>query len=458
MFKLRSKKDKENSSITKALHRSQAIIEFTPSGNIIHANENFLSTMGFTLGEIKGKHHSIFVEPTEASGADYKKFWANLAKGEFQQSEFKRITKDKKIVWLHATYNPIKNGKGDILKVIKFASDITQDKLHNADLAGQISAIHKSQAVIEFDVNGNILFANDNFLHVMRYRLDEVKGKHHSIFISPAEANSVDYKEFWQQLKKGKYQAAQYKRLSKTGEEVWIEASYNPIFDMNGNILKIVKFATDITQNIQQQAQFSLLSLVANETDNSVVITDKNGLIEYVNPGFNRLTGYSVDEVMGRKPGEILQGKHTDKETVTRIRESIKNRKPMYDEILNYDKQGHPYWISLAINPVTDANGHLSKFISIQANIDQTKRRALENDIRLEAIGQSNIVMEFDPSGVLSLANPLALKTLNVDDFSKLKRLTANLKTYISSDSWTKLQQGKFVNTELTMAQRTKTQ
>jgi methyl-accepting chemotaxis protein len=193
---------------------------------------------------------------------------------------------------------------------------------------------------------------------------------------------------------------------------------------------------------------------VANETDNSVVITDKNGLIEYVNPGFNRLTGYSLEEVVGRKPGEILQGKHTDKDTILSIRENIKNRKAMYNEILNYDKQGNPYWISLAINPVLDAKGNLSKFISIQANIDETKRRSLENDVRLEAIGQSNIVMEFDPSGILSLANALALNTLNVKNFAQLKQQTENLKSYISSDSWSKLQQDEFVNTELTISNK----
>ena len=219
---------------------------------------------------------------------------------------------------------------------------------------------------------------------------------------------------------------------------------------MNGDILKMVKFATDITQNIEQQAQFSLLSLVANETNNSVVITDKNGLIEYVNPEFIRLTDYSVDEFTDRKPGENLQGKRTDKDTVVSIRENIKNRKPLNDEVLNQDKQGNPYWISLAINPVSDDNENIHKFISIQANIDQTKRRALENDIRQNAISHSNIVMAFDPSGILTLANPLALKTLNVNGLSQLKlksaaQLTANLKSYISSDSWTKLQQGEYV-------------
>jgi len=454
MLTLRTKKDKENSSISQALHRSLAVIEFTPNGEIIHANDNFLNTMGYSFAEIKGKHHSIFVEPSEVSGSDYRKFWDSLANGKFSQAEFKRVTKNKQIVWLNATYNPIVDSKGKVTKVIKFATDITQNKLRNADLAGQISAIHKSQAVIEFDVNGNILFANENFLNVMGYRLDEIKGKHHSIFITPSEARSNEYKTFWQELKLGKYQAAQYKRLGKAGVEVWIEASYNPILDMNGDILKIVKFATDITQNIQQQAQFSLLSLVANETDNSVVITDKNGLIEYVNPGFNKLTGYSINDVIGRKPGDILQGKHTDKNTVARVRENIKNRKPFYDEILNYDKQGNPYWISLAINPVLDDNGDLSKFISIQANIDETKRRSLENDIRLDAIGLSNITMEFSPSGLLSLANPLALQTLKVEDFSQLKKLTENLKGYVSPDSWTKLQQGEFVNTELTISNK----
>lgn len=451
MFNLLKGKNNDNSAITDALNRSLAVIEFTPNGNIIHANANFLDTMGYGFNEIKGKHHSIFVDALDSSGSEYKAFWPALGKGEFKQGEFKRIKKNQEFVWLQATYNPILDSKGKVIKVIKFASDITQDKLRNADLAGQIDAIHKSQAVIEFDVSGKILTANQNFLEVMGFNLHEIQGKHHSIFIASQEAQSAEYKTFWKELGQGKYQAGQFKRLGKAGNDIWIEATYNPIFDMNGDILKIVKFATDITDNINQQTRFNLLSLVANETDNSVVITNSQGLIEYVNPGFTKLTGYQFEEVQNRKPGDILQGEHTDKKTIQRIRENLKNRTAFYDEILNYDKHGNAYWISLAINPVFDESRSLNKFISIQANIDETKRIALENSVRLDAISESNVAMEFDKEGNIIRSNPLAIQVLKVKNEQDVQRLASNLKGLLSADNWGKLQQGEFVNSEITI-------
>ena len=210
-------------------------------------------------------------------------------------------------------------------------------------------------------------------------------------------------------------------------------------------------FVKDITEEKLQQEEFAMLSLVANETDNSVIITDADGLIEYVNPGFTKLSGYNFEDVKGRKPGEVLQGKATDASTKKRIRENLANRVPFYDEILNYDNRGNAYWISLAINPVFDTHGQLAKFISIQANVDETKKRALENDVRLEAISQSNIVMEFDPKGSLTLANPLALQSLKATEMAQLQTKVESLRSLISSDQWERLQQGDNVQAEISI-------
>lgn len=229
---------------------------------------------------------------------------------------------------------------------------------------------------------------------------------------------------------------------------IWANLSLSKV--QIGEKILYTAFVKDITEAKLKNEEFAMLSLVANETDNSVIITDANGLIEYVNPGFSKLTGYHFEEVRGRKPGDVLQGKHTDASTKARIRENLQNRTAFYDEILNYDNRGNAYWISLAINPVFDQSGQLVKFISIQANVDDTKKRALENDVRLDAISQSNIVMEFDPKGDLTLCNPLGMKTFKASDFSQLKMQIENLKSLLNSEQWSKIQSGDIVSTELT--------
>lgn len=237
----------EMADILKALGKSQAVIEFELDGTIISANENFLSVMGYTLHEIKGKHHSMFAEQKYALSAEYKEFWEKLRHGEFQSAQYKRLGKNGKEIWIEASYNPVLGKDGKPYKVVKYATDITVKSLEMAEMSGLVEAIGRSQAVIHFSLDGTILDANQNFLSVMGYTLDEVKGKHHSMFADPAFAASTEYKEFWEKLRRGEFQAAQYKRYGKGGKEIWIEASYNPIFDMNGAPFKITKFATDLT-------------------------------------------------------------------------------------------------------------------------------------------------------------------------------------------------------------------
>jgi methyl-accepting chemotaxis protein len=238
----------ENLGKIAAMDRSQAVIEFNMDGTIVTANENFLGAMGYALGEIQGKHHSMFVEPLEAASAAYREFWAKLNRGEFQAAEYKRFGKGGKEVWILATYNPILDEKGKPFKVVKFATDVTGPKLKAADLDGQITAIGKSQAVIEFRMDGTIITANENFLNTLGYSLGEVQGRHHSMFVEPTERGSAAYQEFWLRLGRGEYQAAEYKRIGKGGKEVWIQASYNPIMDLNGKPFKVVKYAADTTE------------------------------------------------------------------------------------------------------------------------------------------------------------------------------------------------------------------
>jgi len=230
-----------------AIAKSQAVIEFNLDGTIIDANENFLQTLGYTLDEIKGKHHRMFAEEDYANSPEYKLFWEKLNRGEYDSGEYKRIGKGGKEVWIQASYNPITDLNGELFKVVKYASDVTAEKLQSADYSGQIDAIGKSQAVIEFNMDGTIITANDNFLNTVGYSISDIKGQHHSMFAEPDYANSQEYRQFWEKLNRGEYDSGEYKRIGKGGKEVWIQASYNPIMDLNGKPFKVVKYATDIT-------------------------------------------------------------------------------------------------------------------------------------------------------------------------------------------------------------------
>lgn len=230
-----------------AISKAQAVIEFQMDGTILTANENFLNAMGFTLAEIQNQHHSMFVEPATRGSAAYRTFWEQLNRGTYQSGEYKRIGKNGREVWIIASYNPVLDHRGTPFKIVKFATDITQQKLRTADLDGQITAIGRSQAVIEFRMDGTILTANDNFLRTLGYTLADIEGRHHSMFVDPRERNDAAYRDFWAGLNRGEYQSAEYRRLGKDNREVWIQASYNPILDLNGKPFKVVKYASDVT-------------------------------------------------------------------------------------------------------------------------------------------------------------------------------------------------------------------
>ena len=391
-----------------AIGKSQAVITFALDGTIVSANDLFLNTVGYKAAEVIGKHHRIFVVPEERDSEGYTEFWTRLNKGEFVAGEFKRIARDGTEIWLQASYNPIFDLSGRVFKVVKYASDITSTKRRSADVSGQIEAIGKSQAVISFDLEGNILAANEKFLGATGYDLDEVVGRHHGMFVTPETRRGTDYLMFWAKLKRGEFQTGEFKRIGKGGRDVWLQASYNPIFDINGQPFKVVKYAADISEEVKRREKFDMLSMVADETDNSVVITDRNRKIVFVNRGFERLTGYTTKDVLGRSPGQFLQGPNTDQNTIARIRAKLAAGESFYDEILNYDKKKEPYWISLAINPVKGPDGTVEQFISIQANVTETKQASLEFNNKLTAIGASNAIAEWTVAGAPLLANAIA--------------------------------------------------
>ena len=247
-----------------AIHRSQAVIEFSLDGKILTANENFLRTMGYSLPEIVGRHHEMFVPTADRNTPAYREFWAALGRGEFAKAEFKRITKDGREIWLQATYNAILDPDGKPMKVVKFGSDVTEARMESANNKGQIQAINRSQSVIEFSLDGKILTANENFLHAMGYALPEIVGQHHAMFVDPADRDSLEYRAFWKALSNGDFREGEFKRIKKDKGEIWLRATYNAIYDLNGKPFKVVKFATEVTSQVTARLQFSgLIETVA---------------------------------------------------------------------------------------------------------------------------------------------------------------------------------------------------
>jgi methyl-accepting chemotaxis protein len=292
-----------------AIGRSQAVIEFTLDGRILTANENFLNTVGYSLEEVRGQHHGMFVEPTYRQSPEYRHFWEKLGRGEYEAGQFKRIGKGGKEIWLQASYNAILDSKGKPFKVVKYATDITEQKLLNANFEGQLSAISKSQAVIEFTLDGKILTANENFSKTMGYSLDEIRGQHHSMFVDPVYRQSPDYRAFWDKLGRGEFDAGQYKRVGKGGKEVYLQASYNPILDAGGKAFKVVKFATDVTVMVQavRQTQEAVAAAKNNDLTQRIPLEGKTGDIVHLCEGVNNLldTMMSVISDIKSAAGEV---------------------------------------------------------------------------------------------------------------------------------------------------------
>lgn len=242
----------------KALNRVQAVIELDTRGFVVTANENFLRTMDYTLEEIQGRHHRMFCDEAYSRTPAYKEFWDKLGRGEFDLGEYKRFAKGGREVWLQASYNPVLDSDGRPIKIIKFATDVTSSRLRNSDYEAKSNAMSRSQAVIEFDVEGNVLSANDNFLELLGYTAREVRGKHHKIFCTPEFVQSAEYRHFWSRLGRGEFYQGRFLRIGKLGHQVWIQATYSPVLDADGHPYKVIKFATDITAQVQREEQLTI--------------------------------------------------------------------------------------------------------------------------------------------------------------------------------------------------------
>ena len=302
-----------------ALSRSQVVIEFAPSGEVLHANENFLKAFGYTLPEVVGQHHSMLCDPDFVSSPAYKKFWNDLGLGYFQSGEFHRFAKGGRDVWIMASYNPILDGSGQVTRIVKIATDITARKVMAQEKAGaRQAAVSRSQAVIEFKSTGEIITANDNFLRAVGYTLPEIVGRHHRMFCEQTYSQSNEYRQFWQDLSGGSYQTGEFMRICKNRKPIWLVASYNPILDDDGNVTGVIKYATDVTaKKIAMSEIVEGLEALAKGNLTPRISENVSGEFAQMRDGFNAtLESFArmVDEIranfeeMNSEAGEIAQG------------------------------------------------------------------------------------------------------------------------------------------------------
>ena len=347
-----------------ALNKVQAIIEFNLDGTIITANENFCKALGYSEEELKGKHHRMFCDQQYTNGLEYARFWDKLGRGEFDQGEYKRFTRTGKEIWIQASYNPVLDEKGKPYKVIKFATDITAQKLQSAEWESKLSAISKAQAVIEFGLDGIVTQANENFLSTLGYTIDEIRGKHHRMFCESSYANSPDYARFWEKLNRGEFDAGEYKRIGKGGKEIWIQASYNPIFDMNGKPVKVVKFATDVShQKLMNSVFDSVLQAQA------VIEFSMDGNVLSANDKFLQTMGFDLSDVNGRHhrffqdPAIVSTFEYQD------FWEKLRRGQSENDEYKTIGKNGKIVWLQATYKPILDLNGKPFKVIMFSSDV-----------------------------------------------------------------------------------------
>ena len=393
-----------DSGLIEALHRVQAVIEFNLDGTIRTANDNFLGAVGYQLSEIEGQHHRIFCDPSYAASPEYKAFWEKLASGQFDAGEYKRITKEGKEIWINASYNPIFDAEGKPFKVVKFATDITETKLKTADFEGKINAISKAQAMIEFNLDGTIRTANDNFLGAVGYQLSEIEGQHHRIFCEPSYAASPEYKAFWEKLASGQFDAGDYKRITKEGKEIWINASYNPIFDAEGKPFKVVKFATDITETKLKTADFEG-KINAISKAQAMIEFNLDGTIRTANDNFLGAVGYQLSEIEGQHHRIFCDPSYAASPEYKAFWEKLASGQFDAGDYKRITKEGKEIWINASYNPIFDAEGKPFKVVKFATDITETKLKTADFEGKINAISKAQAMIEFNLDGTIRTAN-----------------------------------------------------
>ena len=391
-------------TLRQALDRSLAVIEFDLQGTVLHANGNFLETFGYRLDEISGRHHRLFCPAAVAESEDYQAFWETLSRGEFRSGVYRRKRKDGSLVWIRATYNPLLDAEGKPQRIIKFATDITEARLQAVEFEGKIAAIHRSQAVIEFDLQGNVLWANDNFLDMTGYALDELRGRHHSLMCPADYARSPEYALLWNRLGQGNFDTGVYKRIRRDGRPIWIQATYNPILDSDGRPYKVVKFATDVTDAQLQAAEFEG-KMAAIDRAQAVIEFDLHGTILDANENFLAALGYRLEEVRGKHHRIFCEPDDARSPGYRLFWEKLGRGDFDAGLYKRRASDGRQVWIQATYNPILDAEGKPYKVVKFASDVTETQLRNSDYEGKVAAIDRSQAIAEFSLDGTVLTAN-----------------------------------------------------
>lgn len=378
--------DAENSTsqaaYINAIHQVQCVIEFELDGTIITANDNFLNAFGYELDQIKGHHHRMLCEPDYVAQQDYIDFWKRLGQGSSITGEHKRIAKDGSAIWVNASYNPILDDEGKPISVLKFATDITDSKLQAAEVQSKLHAMNRVQAMIEFRLDGTIVHANENFLSVIGYELSEIVGKHHRMFCDADFASSPAYAELWKKLNEGEFDSGEYRRIAKDGSEVWINASYNPIFDAEGNVCKVIKFATDITES-KNLAADTEGKIQAIDRVQAMVEFDLEGKLLSANDNFLNTFGYSLDDVIGRHHRLFCSDEYSKTKEYEEFWRQLSLGESFSGEYQRVAKDGSDVWIRGNYNSIFNANGDPIKVVKFATDVtaEAVAKQTIQKDI-----------------------------------------------------------------------------
>jgi len=396
-----------------AINKVMGVISFKPDGTILGLNENFASAVGYSPQEVIGQHHHMFVDSTYAQSDEYRQFWEKLASGQFHQGEYKRLAKGNQEIWIQASYNPIVDRQGNVIKVVKYATDITANKLREAEVNGLLNAINNIQGVIEFDLTGKILAVNDNFVAVTGYSKSEIVGQHHSMFVEPSYQSSTEYKNFWVNLSKGQPNAGRFKRVGKNGKEIWLEASYNPIFDMNGKPFKVVKYATDITESMKSNANFQG-QLKAINAAQAVIEFTLTGEILRVNQNFVNTMGYSEQEIIGKHHRIFMDATEAESAEYQAFWEALANGHSKSGRFKRFGKGQKQIWLQGYYSPINNSNDQPYKVVKYANDISEiVKNEAIKQQTAIESVkiksmieSASTNMMMADNDGTITYMNP----------------------------------------------------
>jgi methyl-accepting chemotaxis protein len=395
---------KESQAKLNAISRVLGVIEFTPEGTILSANDNFLAAVGYSIDEIAGKHHSLFMPVTDAQSSAYADFWKRMGEGAIDQGQYKRLGRDGKEIWLQASYNPVFDEAGKVVKIIKYANVITEQKLKELEFLGQMAAVDRVFGVIEFTLDGQITKVNKIFMEVTGYTEQELIGRHHRIFMQPEIQNTQEYQAFWQRLGRGEYDGGVYKRLNKNGQEIWLQATYNPIFDEYGKPYKIVKYATDITAERVREADVEGQLTSINHIM-AVIEFDLHGNILHANDNFLKAVGYEKSAVIGQHHRMFVLPEHHQSASYLQFWQDLSQGKSQSGMFQRIGRNGKNVWLRADYNPILDPNGKPYKIVKYATDITESYEKDLDNSGQINSINRSLGTIEFSLDGRIEKVN-----------------------------------------------------